>query len=185
TVTAAYYATEHENEFVQDPLNTGFGEQFGKRTVEGLEFGLVGKITDKWNITAGIQTMETEVEEGSGTGSNAEGAVTRWSPELSATFWTTYKLTEKLTLGGGARYTGEQIRSNAPGADFSTQNMPKIPEYWVTDAYGTYSLTDKVSLQLNVYNLFDEDYISVLNNGGSRLIMGASRSATLTASVKF
>jgi len=185
SLTAAYYSTEHVNEFVEDPFNTGFGENFGKRTVKGFDLGVVGKITSKWNITAGIQTMDTEVDEGSGTGANATGAVTRWSPELAGTIWTTYEVTPKLTLGGGARYMGEQTRANTPGVDLSTQNVPFIPEYWVVDAYGAYKLNDKVSVQLNVYNLFDEDYIATLNNGGSRLIPGAPRSAALTLSYRF
>lgn len=185
SLTAAYYSTEHLNEFVEDPFNTGFGENFGKRTVKGFDLGVVGKITDKWNITAGLQTMDTEVEEGSGTTSNATGAVTRWSPELAGTVWTTYEVTPKLTLGGGARYMGEQTRANTPGVDLSTQNVPFIPEYWVVDAYGAYKVNDKVSVQLNVYNLLDEDYIATLNNGGSRLIPGAPRSATVTLNYSF
>jgi catecholate siderophore receptor len=185
SLTAAYYSTEHLNEFVEDPFTTGFGENFGKRTVKGFDLGLVGKITDKWNLTAGIQTMDTKVEEGQGTTTSATGAVTRWSPELAATVWTTYEVSPKLTLGGGARYTGEQVRANTPGVDLATQNVPFIPEYWVVDAYGAYKLTDKVSVQLNVYNLLDEDYIATLNNGGSRLIPGAPRSATVTLNYQF
>ena len=46
-------------------------------------------------------------------------------------------------------------------------------------------VNDKLSLRLNVYNLFDEEYLSVLNNGGSRLVLGTPRSAMLTANYKF
>jgi catecholate siderophore receptor len=48
-----------------------------------------------------------------------------------------------------------------------------------------YQFTDKVSLRLNVYNLFDKEYLTALNNGGGRLALGAPRSAALTANVKF
>lgn len=182
----AYYSTELQNEFAADPLNSGVFVQLGSRKVEGFEFGLNGQITDKWNVTAGVQTMDTEVTESpSATGNNAEGATTRWSPELTASIWTTYDVTSKLKIGGGARYTGEQLRQVTPGADFSTTNMPVIPEYWVVDAYGSYAFTDAVGLQLNVYNIADEEYISVLNNGGSRMILGAPRTATLTLNYKF
>jgi catecholate siderophore receptor len=187
-LTAALYRSENENEIVVD-LDPGTGviaDQIGKRVVEGIELSAVGKITDKWSITAGIQTMNTEYEEGSGTGTTANGAGVRWSPELTGTVWTTYAdLIPGLTIGGGARYTSEQIRSTTPGTNFAVTTLPEIPAYWVWDGMASYDLTDKVTLQLNVYNLFDEDYLSTLNNGGSRIMIGTPRYAKLTASMKF
>jgi catecholate siderophore receptor len=43
----------------------------------------------------------------------------------------------------------------------------------------------KVSLQLNVQNLTDKFYLSTLNNGGSRFILGSPRTFLLTGAVKF
>jgi catecholate siderophore receptor len=64
-------------------------------------------------------------------------------------------------------------------------NMPNVPSYWVADAMAKYQINPKLSLQLNIYNLFDEEYLMALNNGGGRLALGAPRSATLTANYKF
>jgi catecholate siderophore receptor len=108
----------------------------------------------------------------------------RWSPDLTATVWTSYQL-DKLTLGFGARYTSEQKRVITAGTNLATQNVPNIPSSWVADAMVGYQFTDKVSVRLNIYNLFDKEYLSVLNNGGSRLALGAPRSAAVTANIKF
>ncbi len=48
-----------------------------------------------------------------------------------------------------------------------------------------YKVSKNLNLQLNVYNLFDKDYIEKLNNNGGRYMPGAPRTVSLTASVKF
>ena len=48
-----------------------------------------------------------------------------------------------------------------------------------------YQINDKVSLQLNGYNLTDEEYVASLNNSGARYIPGAPRSALLTVNFSF
>ena len=185
TLTAAYYNTVAKNELTQEePVGSGIYIQVGERKVSGFEFSATGIIIPNWQISAGIQTMKTEIEEGT-TGNNSAGASTRWSPELTGTVWTSYKVTPKFSAGIGGQYVGEQKRVVDPSANPSVQNMPDIDGYFVANAMATYDLTNRVALQLNVNNLFDEDYVSTLNNSGARLVLGAPRTATLTARVRF
>jgi len=183
-LTAAVYRTDHKNEIAQvDPLTNTFA-QFGKRRVEGVELGVVGQITPAWQLSAGIASMDTKVLEGA-TGNNSAGAASRWSPDLTATLWSSYKLTGKWTVGGGARYVSEQKRVVDPSLNAASQNMPRIPSYWVADAMVSYQATKNVSLQLNVANLFDKDYVSTLNNSGARYTPGAPRTVLLTANMMY
>ncbi len=76
----------------------------------------------------------------------------RWTPDLTATLWTSYTLGQ-FTLGGGARYVSEQKRVVTKGAVLSTQNMPEIPSYWVADLMAAYKLNRNVNLRLNVYTV--------------------------------
>ena len=185
TLTAAYYNTVAKNELTQEePVGSGIYIQVGERNVSGFEFSATGIIIPNWQISAGIQTMKTEIEEGT-TGNNSAGASTRWSPELTGTVWTSYKFTPKFSAGIGGQYVGEQKRVIDPAANVAVQNMPDIDGYFVANAMATYDLTNRVALQLNVNNLFDEDYVSTLNNSGARLVLGAPRTATLTARVRF
>ena len=66
-----------------------------------------------------------------------------------------------------------------------TANVPTAPEYWVVDAMLGYQVNDKVTIQLNGYNLADEEYIATLNNGGSRYIPGTPLSALLSVNFTF
>ena len=135
-------------------------------------------------MSAGVTTTDTEVKEGT-TGNNTAGSSARWSPDLSATAWTSYDVTDAFTLGGGVRYLGEQKRVVVPGTDLSTQNVPIIEAETVVDLMARYDLTKAVSVQLNVYNLLDEDYIATLNNSGARLTPGQPLTGYLSLNVRF
>lgn len=183
-LNAAVYRTENENQFTTDPV-TKASIQEGKTRVEGVELGVVGQITDAWNISAGVAHMKTKQKNQQSFGTTGEKTVTdsvRWSPDWTATLWTTYDIAG-FKVGLGARYVDEQKRvitdSTAPA------NMPKVPSYVVFDAMAGYSFNKNASLNLNVYNLADKDYISALNNGGSRFVLGQPRSAALTFNYKF
>lgn len=180
-LTAAVYRTENTNQVSYDSLSATY-QQDGKIRVTGVELGMVGQITNFWQVSAGIASMDSEqIDQFSTT---AENTGVRWSPDLTATLWTSYTLGD-LTFGGGARYVSEQDRVIASGVDRSTQNMPEIPSYWVADAMVAYRLSQNVNLRLNVYNLFDEEYIATLNNNGARMVMGTPRSAMMTSEFSF
>ncbi|MES2259047.1 MAG: catecholate siderophore receptor Fiu [Pseudomonadota bacterium] len=183
-VTGALYRTENKNEIALLDSATNTYSQLGKRRVQGVELGVVGQITPAWSIIAGLATMDAKIIEGS-TGNSATGAATRWSPDLSATLWSTYKLNDAITFGGGVRYMSEQKRVIDPSLDVSLQNVPGIPSYAVADAVFSYKVHKNVTVQLNVYNLFDKFYVNTLNNSGARATLGTERSAQLSASFLF
>jgi catecholate siderophore receptor len=180
-VTAALFDSSNKNELIADPLVPNTFVQVGEREVKGLELGIVGKITGNWDLTAGFARMNTDITQGTST---TQGAAINWSPELTFSSWTTYRLPFGLTIGGGARYVDNVARSvtNQP---VDKANTPTAPEYWVIDAMIDYRINDQVSLQLNGYNLADEEYIGTLNNGGSRYIPGTPRSALLSVNFSF
>lgn len=182
-LSAAVYRTNAKNELVVDqidPTNVAVG---GDRQIEGVELGAVGQLTENWQLSAGVATMDTKIKEGT-SGNNAAGAPTRWSPDLTATLWTTYNW-GAWSFGGGARYMSEQKRVIDPSANIGTSNMPSIPSYAVYDAMISYKVDKNVTLRLNVYNLTDKFYINTLNNNGNRMTLGLPRSATLTAQFQF
>lgn len=181
-VTAAVFRSENKNDLAQvDPTDPSAIQQFGKKRVEGVELGLVGQITDAWQVSAGLAKMKTDVIQGTAT---QTGAQINWSPEFTFTSWTTYQLPFGLTIGGGVRYVDTVYRS-VSNSITPTTNTPKAPDYWVIDAMAAYAINDRFSVQLNGYNLADELYMASLNNGGSRYSPGAPRSALLTVNVTF
>lgn len=185
-LTLAAYRTENDKQVSYDSFAARYFQE-GKTRVDGVELGLVGQLSNFWQVSAGIAHMETEqLDQASRNNSGvvSENSGVRWSPDLTATLWTSYTLGD-LTLGGGARYVSEQDRVVTAGTDLSTQNMPSIPSYWVADAMAAYRVNDNVNLRLNLYNLFDEEYIESLNNNGARARLGVPRSAMFTTELSF
>lgn len=184
-LTAAIFDSSNENELAQDPVDPTLVVQIGKRSVKGVELGIVGKITDNWDISGGIAKMDTEVERGL---ANQAGTQVVWSPELTFTSWTTYRTSFGLSFGGGARYVDSVIRpisSNTAPPPPNQTSMRAAPDYWVLDAMLGYDINEKISLQLNGYNLTDELYVAALNNSGARYSPGSPRSALLTVNFTF
>jgi catecholate siderophore receptor len=184
-LNAAIYSSSNENELAVDPVDPTLIIQTGKRTVEGIELGIVGNITPNWEISAGVAKMDTEVEQGL---NNQAGLQIIWSPEFTFTSWTTYHTPFGLSIGGGARYVDSVIRpvsTNGVPPPPNQTNMRTAPDYWVVDAMASYDINDRVSLQLNGYNLTDELYVATLNNSGARYAPGAPRSGLLTVNFKF
>ena len=72
------------------------------------------------------------------------------TPEHSVTLWTTYDLTSKLKVGGGAFYVDEVFGN--------LDNTTKVDSYVRYDAMVSYEVNSNLDLQLNVQNLTDEVY---------------------------
>jgi catecholate siderophore receptor len=181
-ITGAVFQSSNKNELVPDAVDPTLFVQVGEREVKGVELGIVGKITDSWQLSAGISKLDSEVKRGSAT---QTGSQINWTPELTISSWTTYTLPFGLTIGGGVRYVDTVARSinNAPIP--ATTNLLEAPDYTVVDLMLAYDITDQVNLQLNGYNMTDEDYVGSLNNSGARYLPGPPRSALLTVNFEF
>jgi catecholate siderophore receptor len=77
------------------------------------------------------------------------------------------------------------VSSNSAPPPPNATNMRGAPDYWVVDAMLGFEISEKVQLQLNAYNLTDEEYVAALNNSGNRYSPGTPRSALLTVNFTF
>ena len=179
-VTAAIFRTENDKQTSFDDLLQP--AQIGKTRVTGVEVMAVGQLTEYWQLSAGFTKLNAKaLDQQSNTG--LDTTAVRWTPDYSATLWTQYDF-GGFSIGGGARYMGEQKRL-VTTADPSVNNMPNIPSFVVADAMLAYEVNKNLDLRLNVYNLFDKYYIETMNNSGSRVRLGLPRTAMLTAELKF
>ena len=177
--TAALYRTVVRNELTQDPVDEQY-YQTGRKRVQGIELGVVGRLTDDWGVSAGFTTMDAKVTDGQAV-SNDGSRDLAYTPRSAFTAWTTYHLPFGLTVGGGARYAGAMKR----GTDGAIGTPAYTGAYWVFDAMAGYPVNRHVDLQLNLYNLFDRDYVAAINKSGYRYTPGTPRAAMLTANIRF
>jgi len=158
-LTAAIFRTEKQNTRIQ--LDASTYTNGGESKVDGIELSATGKITDKWDITAGYSYLDSELTDpgpsctraGVCTYPNpAKGKQLPNVPENSATLWTTYKVLPQLTLGAGAFYS-DKVYGDAA-------NTKYVPGYVRYDAMARYNVNKNVDLQLNLNNLSDKRYFT-------------------------
>ena len=178
-LTGALYRTTVSNDLVQDPTD-GLYYQIGKKRVQGIEISAVGKLTANWALSAGFTTMDAKVIDGTAV-SNAGSDALAYTPKSAFPAWPTYRLPFDLTIGGGARYSGKLKR----GHDGAVGTPAYADAYWVFDAMASYPVNRHLDLQLNLYNLFDKDYVAGINKSGYRYTPGTPRSAMLTVNYRF
>lgn len=179
-LTGALYRTTVDNQLVQDPTDPTNYNRIGKKRAQGMEINTIGQINTNWAISAGYTVMNTNVLNGSAVTSSGSSELA-YTPKSAFTVCTTYRLPFNLIFGGGARYAGKLHR----GTDGAVGTSTKTDSYWVFDAMASYPVNKRFELQLNVYNLFDQDYDTSINKSGYRHIPDVSRSAMLTANFSF
>lgn len=180
-LTAAIFRTEKENARVLVDANTY--QNAGKSRVDGLELTATGKLTNDWQVFAGYTYMDAKLVDG---GAQSVGGVLvdgyndgnqmPNTPNNSLTLWTTYNVTPKLTLGGGAFYVDDVFGN--------VTNSVMVDSYWRYDAMASYKLTKNVDLQLNVQNLTNEVYYDKAY-AAHYANQAAGRTALLTTSFHF
>ncbi|WP_343595459.1 TonB-dependent siderophore receptor [Pseudomonas sp.] len=174
SLAAALFRTEKENARVQ--VDTTSYENVGETRVQGIELSASGKITDKWQVFAGYTYMEARQIDGGPLGKANDGNQLPNTPNNSASLWTTYSITPRLTVGGGAFYVDDVYGSVA--------NTTMVDSYVRYDAMAAYKLTKNVDLQLNVQNLTNEVYYDKAFSTHFAN-QAAGRTALLTTSVHF
>lgn len=178
-LTGALYQTTVSNDLVQDPVTLLY-YQIGQKRVQGVELSAVGKLTENWAVSAGFTTMNASVLSGTAVAEDGSSDLA-YTPKKAFTSWTSYLLPFGLTIGGGARYNGEMQR----GTDSAIGTPAYTKAYWVVDAMASYPINKNFDLRLNVYNLFDKDYVAAINKSGYRYTPGTPRSAMITANIRF
>jgi catecholate siderophore receptor len=165
----------------------------GSSRVEGLTLGASGLITDNWSVFANYTYLDSELEQSLsatvidlGTVDFLAGDPLPNTPENSFSIWTTYELDQiarGFLVGYGVTYQGEYTftRQSASTPLFYT------PDYYVHRAMVAYPITENAVLQLNVSNLFDEEYFERVRNNTTNgwATPGAARQATLSLTYEF
>jgi catecholate siderophore receptor len=173
-LTAALFRTEKSN--ARTPgINPGDPPTVlqGEHRVEGLDVGLSGRITGRWNVLGGYTYMDSAI-----VSSNNAAEVGREfgnTPRQSFSLWTSYRTQASVELGGGLRFVGDRFNSNT--------NVRTAPSYWLIDAMAAYPVNSHLTLRLNATNLGDERYIDRV--GGGHFVPGEGRMVALNAAVKF
>jgi catecholate siderophore receptor len=152
SLTGAWFHIEKTNLRIPNDPSLPTAQQFlvldGLAVVEGVELGVVGRVTNDWQIALGYSYLDSSIAK---TTNLAErGRYLPNTPPHNFTLWTTYQVTPKWAVGGGVIYQSD--------AFVNTTNTAYVPSYWRFDLMTNYKITPTTLVQLNIYNLTDELY---------------------------
>jgi catecholate siderophore receptor len=174
-LTGAIFRTEKTNARTQDPTDSTIVTLTGKQVVEGFEAGFTGSITENWRVIGGYTYLSSEVTK-SGVAAEIGSEISN-TPENSFSLWTVYDLPKGISVGVGTQYVGSRYNNN------NVTTRQEAPDFTIVNAMASYAMNENVTFQLNVDNLFDEDYIDRV--GGGHFVPGQGRSAILSATLNF
>ena len=174
-LNGAVFRTEKTNLRTRN-LNTDPFILDGEQIIEGVELSASGMLSSAWSVFAGASWLDTEYK--LSRNPLDQGQELPLVPEFSANAWTTYALPFGLTVGLGAQYIDDMVRSRS-----ATLGELVVDGFVLFDAMASYQMNDTVSLRLNVINLADEEYVDRF--GGGHYVPGAGRSVQLTAYLSF
>jgi catecholate siderophore receptor len=172
-IRGAIFRIEKTNGRIDDPSNPNLDILEGKQRADGVELEVVGRITSRWQVQAGYTFMDTELIKTNNAATEGNDMIR--TPDHAASLWSAYRLTPEWRIGGGAFYVGKRFGN--------TTNTNSVDDYIRFDAMAAYALTENVDLQLNVYNLLDEDYIERVYNNWSN--PGPGRAVIVTTNFRF
>ena len=180
STSAALFQMKRENAQIQ--IASGVYAQVGETEVKGLEIGVTGRVTRQWMVFGGYTYMDSKLVRGAYNSINVGDRLAN-TPEHTFSLFTTYNVTDALSLGGGAYYVSDSFGGNQGGAG-GGNNAVFAPAYWRFDLYAGYRINDRLDVQLNIQNVGDEEYIT-RTNGVHHADFGPGRQAILTLNARF
>lgn len=177
---------------------------YQKLVVEGVEFSVTGQITPEWNVFGGFLAMKSKRRIGDALeaainfanpgdysaafpASGLDGDRLAFTPNCSATLWSTYRLPFGLTIGGGVQHVGSSFLGRPDDALRVIPNgiFGKLPSYTLFNGMLGYDLTENIDLRLNVDNIGNRKYAVTTNWNGTRASLGAPRTFLLSAGFRY
>lgn len=172
------FAVEDTGHFVLDDISLGQAYTAAQgSTSKGYELELVGELTPRWDISAGWTHFWAKAADGSDIAVDAPRRMLKVS--------TKYRLTgnwQGFSVGGSANWQSKQLRRFTNPVTGEEERTGQSA-YGLVDMMAGYDLNKNLSLQLNVYNVFDKKYKSSSFWNGFNY--GEPRSALLTMDYKF
>ncbi|WP_371423029.1 TonB-dependent receptor [Tardiphaga sp.] len=121
----------------------------GRQRTKGVELGAAGNITDQLSVVGAYTYTDAQfLDKQSGT--VAAGNRPAGVPKHSASLWTRFDPIDKLGVAAGVIYQGKRFAA--------TDNSVVLPSFTRVDAAVYYTISDRLSLQANLENLFNKRY---------------------------
>jgi catecholate siderophore receptor len=173
--TAAVYRLDRGNVVVPDPVDPSLSLLVDAQRTKGLELGLGGRVTHAWSLMGGYAYQDGEITR-SISATALAGAALAQLPKHSFSLWNKYELSSRWGVGLGLIHRSEVFTS--------TDNTVVLPSFFRVDGGVFFNLNSKLQAQLNVENLFDEDYYASAHSN-TNITPGSPRALRVALTTRF
>ncbi len=175
--TGAIFELDRSNQLVvvgTTPGGANISEQVGLTRTRGGELSLTGYVTDEWQISAGWGHQIARIVD-AGTSPN-EGNEVPFVPNNIYSLWNRYQFSTLFGAGLGIIHQGSSFAE--------ANNAVELPSFTRVDAAFFFDFNENWQAQVNVENIFDEEYFASAHNNNN-ISPGAPRQAFVTVRAKF
>lgn len=173
--TVAVYDLERGNVLVSDPNDPTVSYLVDAQRTRGVELGVNGNVTDEWSILGAYAYQDGEITR-SLSATVAAGATLANLPKNSFSLWNRYQASRWIGVGVGLIYRSDIFAA--------TDNTVILPNYFRADAAVYFNINSRFGAQVNLENLFDEDY-HLFANGNNNITPGSPRSLRVGLTTRF
>jgi catecholate siderophore receptor len=180
TFSTAAFVLDRENTPIRDPLGTGTVVAAGQSQTKGVEAGLAGYVTEKWQISAGFAYLHARYVSDT---SNAAGVLAAragnhvpFVPTHTYSLWNRYDINYNWGVGLGIISQDRYYTS--------ADNTVQVPGFTRVDAAIFWRLNKYVKAQVNVENIFGAKYYPSAD-GNNNITIGSPRAARFVLTTNF
>ncbi len=181
-LTGALFQTIKTNAREPDPNNPLLNVLAGDQRVRGVQVGVSGHVTSRWEILTSYALLDAKV-----TSSTyyplSVGAVLANVPRNGFNIWNEYRIARGWEIGAGGNFVGSRTASSTVPLDPTTGLVKQVPSYWVFNAMAEHRLNEHTRLQANMYNIANRYYYDQIHP--AHIIPGAGRSALIGLKFNF
>ncbi|HEX4935278.1 MAG TPA: TonB-dependent receptor, partial [Gemmatimonadaceae bacterium] len=168
-LTVALYRLDRTNTRAADPNVPGRLVQTGAQRSEGIEAGLTGSLTPRWQFSATWASQSARVRRA--TTSARAGATVPLVPGTSVSAWNRFQLQGRVGIGVGVVHQGETYAA--------IDNTVTLPAFTRWDGALYLALTRDLRLQANVENVLGTTYFATAH-ANNNILPGAPRTLRLS-----
>ena len=171
-LSTAWYRLDRTNSAAPDPVNAALLVQTGAQRTTGLEVGVTGAVTSRWNVVGGLTVQQARIL--TRTTSARAGATVPLVPRTTLSLWNRVRVSSRASLGAGVVHQGRRFAA--------IDNSVLLPAFTRLDAGLFVSLPRTLLLQVNAENVLGTSYAAT-SHGNNNIMPGAPRNVRLGLSV--
>ncbi len=175
SLTAALYRLDRGNVVVPDPNDPTLSLLVDAQRTKGFELGLNGYLTRGWSVAGGYAYQDGEITRSISAAAQA-GAALAQLPRNSLSLWNKYEITPRVAAAIGLLYRDDVFAA--------TDNTVVLPAWTRVDVAGFFNLTATIRAQVNIENLFDEDYY-LYAHSNTNITPGSPRAVRFALTTRF